>query len=62
MKRFAALLDALVLTPSRNAKLAMLAQYLRETPDPDRGWALAALTDGLDRLQAIIQGWALRHG
>lgn len=48
MKRFAALLDALVLTPSRNAKLALLAEYLRETPDPDRGWALAALTDGLD--------------
>lgn len=48
MERFAALLDALVLTPSRNAKLALLADYLRETPDPDRGWALAALTDGLD--------------
>ena len=48
MERFAALLDALVLTPSRNAKLALLAEYLRETPDPDRGWALAALTDGLD--------------
>lgn len=48
MERFAALLDALVLTPSRNAKLALLAGYLRETPDPDRGWALAALTDGLD--------------
>ncbi len=48
MERFAALLDALVLTPSRNAKLALLADYMRETPDPDRGWALAALTDGLD--------------
>ncbi|ABD24517.1 DNA ligase (ATP) [Novosphingobium aromaticivorans DSM 12444] len=48
MNRFAALLDALVLTPSRNAKLLLLADYLRETPDPDRGWALAALTDGLD--------------
>ncbi len=48
MNRFAALLDALVLTPSRNATLALLADYLRETPDPDRGWALAALTDGLD--------------
>ncbi|WP_374410176.1 cisplatin damage response ATP-dependent DNA ligase [Novosphingobium colocasiae] len=48
MERFAALLDALVYTRSRNAKLALLAAYLRETPDPDRGWALAALTDGLD--------------
>ncbi|QDK34366.1 cisplatin damage response ATP-dependent DNA ligase [Sphingomonas sp. IC081] len=48
MKRFAALLDALVYTRSRNAKLKLLADYLRDTPDPDRGWALAALTDGLD--------------
>lgn len=48
MEAFAALLDALVYTSSRNAKLARLARYLRETPDPDRGWALAALTDGLD--------------
>lgn len=48
MKDFAALLDALVYTNSRNAKLALIARYLQETPDPDRGWALAALTDGLD--------------
>ena len=48
MERFAALLDALVYTTSRNRKLALIADYLRETPDPDRGWALAALTDGLD--------------
>lgn len=48
MERFAALIDALVYTNSRNAKLARIAEYLRETPDPDRGWALAALTDGLD--------------
>ncbi|MCJ2184263.1 cisplatin damage response ATP-dependent DNA ligase [Novosphingobium sp. 1949] len=47
MERFAALLDALVYTRSRNAKLEQLAAYLRETPDPDRGWALAALTDGI---------------
>jgi len=45
---FAALLDALVYTNSRNRKLSLLASYLRETPDPDRGWALAALTGGLD--------------
>ena len=48
MERFAALLDALVYTSSRNRKLALIADYLRETPDPDRGWALAALTGGLD--------------
>lgn len=48
MKHFAALLDTLVYTNSRNTKLALIARYLQETPGPDRGWALAALTDGLD--------------
>ena len=48
MKRFAALLDALVYTTSRNRKLSLLADYLRETLDPDRGWAMAALTGELD--------------
>jgi DNA ligase-1 len=48
MERFAALLDALVYTRGRNGKLELIADYLRTTPDPDRGWALAALTDGLD--------------
>ncbi|QUL37302.1 cisplatin damage response ATP-dependent DNA ligase [Erythrobacter sp. JK5] len=48
MKRFSALLDTLVYTTSRNRKLALIAEYLRETPDPDRGWALAALTGELD--------------
>jgi DNA ligase-1 len=48
MEEFAALLDALVYTTSRNRKLALIAAYLRSAPDPDRGWALAALTDGLD--------------
>ena len=48
MERFAALVDGLVYTRSRNGKLALLAEYLRTTPDPDRGWALAALTDGLN--------------
>lgn len=48
MKRFAALLDALVYTTSRNRKLSLIAEYLRETPDPDRGWALGALTGSLE--------------
>ncbi|MDB5725666.1 MAG: ATP-dependent ligase, partial [Novosphingobium sp.] len=48
MEAFADLLDALVYTSSRNAKLKLIAEYLRRTPDPDRGWALAALTSGLD--------------
>ena len=51
MKRFAPLLDALVYTPSRNGKLRLLADYFANAPDPDRGWALAALTDGLDQRQ-----------
>jgi DNA ligase-1 len=48
VESFAALLDALVYTRSRNEKLRLIAEYLRATPDPDRGWALAALTDGLN--------------
>jgi DNA ligase-1 len=48
VERFAALVDALIYTRSRNGKLKLIADYLCETPDPDRGWALAALTDGLD--------------
>src|SRR3954465_5739525 len=47
MKAFAELLDRLSLTGSRNAKLILVRDYLRETPDPDRGWALAALTGEL---------------
>jgi DNA ligase-1 len=48
MEEFAALLDALVYTTSRNRKLALIAAYLRAAPDADRGWALAGLTEGLD--------------
>jgi len=47
MKAFAQLLDRLSYSPSRNAKLRLLVAYFRITPDPDRGWALAALTEGL---------------
>lgn len=47
MKAFAELLDHLVYTPGRNAKLRLMQEYFRATPDPDRGYALAALTDGL---------------
>ena len=48
MRAFASLLDSLLLTPSRNGKLVLLQDYFRATPDPDRGWALAALAGGLD--------------
>src|SRR6201985_1224186 len=52
MKVFAELLDRLSLTASRNAKLTLVRDYLRETPDPDRGWALAALTGELSSTAA----------
>jgi DNA ligase-1 len=47
VKAFAEFLDRLAYTPSRNDKLRLLAGYFADTPDPDRGFALAALTDGL---------------
>jgi len=47
MKRFAELLETLVLTPSRNAKIGAMARYFETTPDPDRGVALAAITRDL---------------
>ncbi|RFC69242.1 MULTISPECIES: cisplatin damage response ATP-dependent DNA ligase [Mesorhizobium] len=47
MKRFAELLDRLVLTPSRNGKLKLLTDYFRVVEDPDRGLALAAITGDL---------------
>ncbi len=48
MRAFSQLLDDLVYTRSRNSKLKLIGDYLRETPDPDRGIALAALTGTLD--------------
>jgi DNA ligase-1 len=47
MKRFAALLDRLSYEPSRNNKLRLMTDYFAVTDDPDRGWALAALTGAL---------------
>jgi len=48
MRDFSQLLDALVYTRSRNAKLKLIGDYLHATPDPDRGYAMAALTGDLD--------------
>ncbi|KKW92735.1 cisplatin damage response ATP-dependent DNA ligase [Sphingobium chungbukense] len=48
MRAFSQLLDGLVYTRSRNGKLDLIAHYMRTAPDPDRGWALAALTGNLD--------------
>ena len=73
MRAFAELLDRLSLTASRNAKLVLLRDYLRATPDPDRGWALAALTGDLSfdaakpamirkaveaRVDGVLFGWS----
>ena len=47
MQAFAALLDGLIYTRSRDHKVRLIADYFRTTPDPDRGWALAALAGTL---------------
>src|ERR1700722_16051789 len=47
MNRFAELLDRLAYEPARNNKLRLITDYFRSTPDPERGWALAALTGAL---------------
>ncbi len=47
MNRFAELLDRLAYEPGRNNKLRLITSYFREVEDPDRGYALAALTGAL---------------
>ncbi|MCF3932218.1 cisplatin damage response ATP-dependent DNA ligase [Acuticoccus sp. M5D2P5] len=47
MQAFALLLDRLSYEPRRNGKLALMEAYFRAAPDPERGYALAALTDSL---------------
>ena len=47
MNRFAELLDRLSYEPGRNNKLRLITAYFRDTPDPDRGYALAAMTGAL---------------
>ena len=48
MQAFAELMHRLAFTSSRNAKLDLMAAYFTSAPDPDRGIALAAMTDGLN--------------
>ena len=48
MRRFAELLETLVLTPSRNGKIRLLVDHFRTVPDQERGLALAAITRELD--------------
>jgi DNA ligase-1 len=47
MNRFAELLDRLTYEPGRNSKLRLMTDYFRNTADPERGYALAALTGAL---------------
>ena len=47
MKRFSQLLVTLILKTSRNDKISVLSEYFKYTPDPDRGYALGALTGTL---------------
>src|SRR6478672_58201 len=58
MRAFSQLLDDLVYTRSRNTKLQLIGDYLKETPDPDRGYGLAALTATLDI--PAVKGAAVR--
>ena len=47
MNEFAALLEALTFSPSRNRKIALLSDYFAHAPEGDRGFAFAALTGRL---------------
>jgi DNA ligase-1 len=73
VRGFARLLDRLALTQGRNAKLTLVRDFLKQTPDPDRGWALAALTGALSfdaakpaairraiegRMDPVLFGWS----
>src|SRR5262245_55603816 len=47
MNRFAALLDRLAFEHGRNNKIRLMTEHFRSVPDPERGFALAALTGAL---------------
>ena len=47
MRAFATLFDRLSFEPSRNGKLRLMTAFFRSEPDPERGYALAALTESL---------------
>jgi DNA ligase-1 len=52
MIAFAELLEALIFTPARNGKLRLMTEFFAAQPDPERGWALAALTGELSFREA----------
>ncbi|BBO29324.1 ATP-dependent DNA ligase [Alteromonas sp. I4] len=47
MQAFSELLENLYYTTASNEKQRLLLAYLKNTPDPDRGWAIAALAGTL---------------
>jgi DNA ligase-1 len=47
MKAFATLLERLLFAPGRNTKIALLQHYFATSPDPERGYALAAIAGAL---------------
>src|SRR5262249_15680790 len=70
------LLDRLAYEHARNAKLRLMEEYFRTMPDPDRGWALAALTGSLsfahakpgliralitERVDPVLFGWSSHY-
>ncbi len=48
MKQFAELLERLLFSPGRNTKISLLRAYFAARPDPERGYALAAIAGALD--------------
>ncbi len=48
MKEFADLLERLLFSPGRNAKITLLKNYFTTRPDPERGFALAVLAGALE--------------
>lgn len=64
MKGFARLIDRVGYEPRRNAKIRLIADYFRRTPDPERGLALAALTGSLSFRHAkpgMVRGLAMER-
>ncbi|MDC3311980.1 cisplatin damage response ATP-dependent DNA ligase [Alphaproteobacteria bacterium] len=55
MKIFADLLHSLLYAPQRLVKQAYLVEFIKNTPDPDRGYALSALTGELS-IQGVKAG------
>jgi DNA ligase-1 len=47
VKEFADLLERLLFAPGRNTKIALLQNYFASRPDPERGYALAAIAGAL---------------